>query len=104
MLTKNQILTALSPDWWMASTANNWQTVFYSTVITFDAGGTTGCTYTSSAPFQTNGLNAGIDAATDQIDSFIQNLRLEAAQRLFDMHASAITGHEVLENVYNATA
>lgn len=104
MLTKGQVLAALNPAWWTASTANNWQTVFYSTVITFNAGGTTGCTYTSSAPFQTNGLNGGTDAATDQVDTFIQNLRLEAAQRLSDMHASAITGHEKLGSVYNATA
>lgn len=103
MLTKGQILTALDPAWWTASTANNWQTVFYSAVITFTSGGTTNCTYLSSAPFQTNGLNAGTDAAEGQVASFIQNLRLEAAQRLSDLHASAITGHEETASVYNAT-
>jgi hypothetical protein len=57
----------------------------------------------SSAPFQTNGLNAGTDAAVGQTDNFINNLRLEAAQRLFDMHASEITGHEELDNAYSAS-
>jgi hypothetical protein len=101
---KEAIYTALDADWWTASTPNNWQTVFYSAVITFNAGGTTGCSYLSSAPFQTYGLNSGTDAAEGQLDNFINNLRLEAAQRLYDMHASAITGHEELDNAYNATA
>jgi hypothetical protein len=102
-MTKQEIYDALNPDWWLASTANNWQTVYYSVVVDFTAGHTTGCTYLSSAPFQTGGLNAGTGPATSQISAFINDLRLEAAQRLFDLHCSAITGHEELNNVYSAS-
>jgi hypothetical protein len=102
-LDKNEIYAALDPAWWLASTPNNWQTVFYSAVIKFTSGATTDCTYLSSAPFQTYGLNAGVSPAAGDVGTFINELRLEAAQRLFDLHCSAITGHEELANVYGAS-
>lgn len=102
-MDKGAIYAALDPSWWVASTPNNWQTVFYSAVVKFTSGATTDCTYLSSAPFQTGGLNAGTDAAVDQIDTFINDLRLEAAQRLSDMNCKAITGHEESNHVFGAT-
>jgi hypothetical protein len=103
-MTKEQIFDALSPSWWIASTPNSWSTVFYSTIIEFTAGATTWATYLSSAPFQTFGLNAGISPASGDVTDFINALRTEAAQRLFDMHCSAVTGHTEMSSVFNATA
>lgn len=102
-LEKNQIYEALSPSWWISQT-NAFNTEFVSTEILFDTAGTTDCIYTSSAPVQTGGLNAGTDAPGTQLDTTIDILRLEAAQRLYDMHATAITGHQALGSVFNATA
>lgn len=101
-MTKEAIYNALNPDWWVLSPANSWNTEFISTVINFDTSGTTGCSYTSSAPYQTNGLNAGTSQFINYLSEQIDSLRLEAAQRLYDMHATQITGHTSLEYVYGA--
>lgn len=102
-LDKQTIYDAIDPAWWQSAT-NTWNTEFVSTEILYDTAALTGCIYTSSAPVQTNGLNAGTDAPSTQLEDCINILRLEAAQRLYDMHATAITGHQPLGMVYNATS
>jgi len=102
-MTKDAIYAALDPTWWVDQT-NTFNTDFYSTEILFSAEGISGYTYISSAPYQTNGLNSGMDAPTAQQSNFINNLRLEASQRLFDLHCTEINGHQNLMSVYNATS
>ncbi len=101
-MTKEEIYNALLPSWWI-SQESAWGTLFISTVIVFNTDGITGCEFTSSAPYQTNGLNAGTGAYTDDLTDFVNQLRTETAQRLFDEHAIAITGHKDLTSVFNAT-
>jgi hypothetical protein len=103
MVEKGNIYAALDPSWWTQQTSA-WNTVFVSTSILFDTAGTTGCVYVSSAPIQTGGLSAGTDAPNTQLDTTIDILRLEASQRLYDMHATNITGHADLQAVFGATA
>lgn len=98
-MTKEQIYQALNPNWWILQTSG-FNTEFYSTEIVFNTQDLEDCTYTSSAPFQTNGLNAGESGIVAQ--TLIDDLRTEAAQRLFDMHATQITGFQPLGMVYNA--
>lgn len=102
-MDKTQIYDALDPAWWIGQT-NTFNTGFVSAEVLFDTAGTTGCIYTSSAPVQTGGLSAGTDAPGTQLDTTIDILRLEAAQRLYDMHCEAITGHQALGSVFNATS
>lgn len=103
LLDKQAIYTALDPAWWQQLTSS-WNTTFVSTQINFDTSGTPNCIYISSAPIQTDGLSAGTDAPRTELATCIDILRLEAAQRLYDMHATAIIGHQNLGSVYNATA
>lgn len=103
-LEKQVIYDALDPAWWVQQT-NGWQTTFLSTQILFDTEGTKDCVYVSSAPIQTGGLNSSpVDAPNTQLDTTTDLLRHEAAQRLYDMHTTAITGHENLTAVYSATS
>jgi hypothetical protein len=103
-MDKTAIYEALDPAWWVHQT-NGFNTEFVSTEILFDTAGITGCVYTSSAPVQTNGLNSSpVDAPSSQLDTTIDVLRHEAAQRLFDMHCEAITGHQRLGSVFNGTS
>lgn len=101
-MTKEEIYNALNPSWWI-SQLSPWGTLFMSAVIVFNTNGITGCTFTSSAPYQTNGLNAGTGPSTDDLTDFVNNLRTEVAQRLFDEHCIAITGNQSLGEVFNAT-
>lgn len=84
-------------------------------------------TYISSAPYISGGLNE--DAITSTYDpntgfwthstenvdqrtvsspntltTLVNGLMNEAAQRLFDMHATSIVGNKTLNNVFGATA
>lgn len=102
-LTPGQIYSQLDPSWWTLSVQNNWDTEFYATTITFNTDALTNCTYDSSAPFQTNGLNAGTDAAVGQVSTFVDHLMQEASQRLAEMGAITITGHSTPKYVFGAT-
>jgi hypothetical protein len=102
-MNAGQILSELSPSWWVQQNSL-WNTTFLSTVILFNTEALTGCTYTSSAPIQSFGLNTAPSAPVDQLDTFTEHLMQEAAQRLADMGCVEVTGHEDLAYVYNATA
>lgn len=102
-MDKTAIYQALDPSWWVKQ-QNTWNTEFVSTEIIYNTAALTGCVYTSSAPIQTNGLNAGTDAPSTELADYVNILRLEAAQRLFDSHAVAITGHQRLGSVFNSTS
>lgn len=104
VMNPEQIYSAISPSWFTLSTPNNWNTSFYSTVIIFDTQAITGCEYTISSPYQTGGLNSGINAPTTQTDTFIDNLRYQAANRLHTMHTTNVTGYKNLDYVYNSQA
>lgn len=101
-MTKEEIYNALNPAWWI-SQQSAWGTEFMSTEINFENEGGIACSYVSSAPFQTNGLNAGTGAYTNDLTDFVNGLRTEASQRLFDMHCSAIISNDNLKAVFNAT-
>lgn len=80
---------------------NNWDTEYVSATILFDTADLSNCVYNSSAPYQTNGLNAGTSQWEGYLSELIDGLRNEAAQRLFDMHATAIIGPQTItEQVY----
>lgn len=102
-MNKQDIYNALDPSWWIIQ-GSPWSTNYVSTVIIFDTEAIANCEYTSSAPYQTNGLNAGTGPSTNDLTDFINQLRTEAAQRLFDEHCIAVTGHKDLGYVYGATA
>lgn len=101
-MDKETIYESLNPDWWtpLGSTG---RTQFYSTKILFSNGVLNNLTYISSGAYTTGGLNSGITAPSTQFDNFINSLRLEAAQRLFDMHCTAIIDHGELTSVFGAT-
>ena len=101
-MTKEEIYNALDPSWWISQTSP-WETEFMSTTIIFNTSGITGCELVSSAPYQTNGLNAGVGPSTNDLTDFVNNLRTEAAQRLFDERCIAVTGHKDLDYVYSAS-
>ena len=94
------IYNALNPDWWILQ-PSLWNTDYYSTQIDFETAGGTH-SYISSAPYQT--LNSGTAAPTTQLNSFIDSLRTEAAQRLYDMHCTSVTGAQALTYVFGAQA
>jgi hypothetical protein len=103
-MDKTAIYNALDPAWWVQQT-NGWNTTFVSTQIIYSTAALTGCTYISSCPIQTSGLNSGsVDAPASELATTVDILRLEAAQRLYDMHTTDITGHQNLGSVYGATA
>ena len=102
-MDKQAIYDALNPDWWTQRT-NTWNTTFVSTIITYQTAALPECFYVSSAPIQTGGLSAGTDAPTTDLETFVDVLRHEAAQRLYDLHCAAVTGHTSLSGVFNATA
>lgn len=102
-MTKEDIYASLDPSWWLEQ-PSLWNTTYLSTVILFDTGAIQNCEYTSSAPIQTSGLNAGSDAPASQLAATTQDLMNEATQRLFDMHCTAVVGHKTLEYVYNAAS
>lgn len=102
-MSKEEIYEALQSSWWLQQ-PSLWNTAYLSTVILFDTEAITNCEYVSSAPIQTSGLNSGPDAPQSELNATIDNLREKAAQQLFDMHCTSVTGHKDLEYVYNATS
>jgi hypothetical protein len=98
------ILAQLNSSWWVQQPSLGGAT-YLSTVIVFNTEAITGCTYLSSAPISIlNPTRTSTTAAEGDIATFTNNLMQEAAQRLYDMHATAITGHQEPEYVYNAQA
>jgi hypothetical protein len=91
-MDKQAIYNALNPDWWTISLPNEWRTEYMNATILFNTEGITGCTYVSSAPYQTLGLNAGTSPFEGYEEEFRDALRTEAAQRLFDMHCKQLVG------------
>lgn len=100
-MDEQQIYEALDPSWWLKS-PSLWSTDFYSTVVVFNTPALSNCTYTSSAPSQTNGLNAGQSGISPS--ALVDSLRRMAARRLFDSQATAVVGHSNLVIPFNATA
>lgn len=102
-MNAGQILSELSPSWWVQQNSL-WNTEYLSTVILYNTQALTGCTYTSSAPIQSFGLNVAPSAPVDQLSTFVEHLMEEAATRLAAMGCVEVTGHENLEYVYGATS
>ena len=123
IMDKQEIYNALNPDWWTVSVPNNWQTSFVSTNITFTNSSGIHMTYTSSAPYITYGLNASgntttydsttgymtpsnaalnerTDNGVNTLETLVTELRTQASQRLYDMHATSIIGSEPLTSLY----
>jgi hypothetical protein len=103
VMDKQAIYNALDPSKWLESNSL-WDTAFVACIITFDTAGVDGCTYLSSAPIQNLGLYGGTSAQIEELPAFIDGLRLQAAQRLFDLHATAIIGQSAPGSVFDATA
>jgi hypothetical protein len=103
-LDVQHILAELSPEWWVQQ-PSLWGSTFLSTIILFNTEALTGCTYLSSAPISIlNPVGTSTTAAEGELSTFTNNLMLEAANRLYELHATAITGHQAPEYVYNAQA
>ena len=101
-MNQEDIYNALDPSWWTLQTSL-WNTEYYSCVITFDTAALTGCTYVSSAPYQTNGLNAGTGPYVGYESDLINELRTQASYMLANRAVTSITGHTNLSSVYGAT-
>lgn len=99
IMTKKQILAALQESWWTLSIPNLWCTEFVSASILFNTLGLNDCVYFSSAPYQTNGLNSGVDNWNGYLTELIESLMIEASQRLEDMHCTEIVGPQVNNRV-----
>ena len=98
-----QILEQLDASWWQQQ-PSLWGTTFLSTIIIFNTSALTGCTYLSSAPVSIlNPLRESQTAQEGSLSTFTNQLMLEAANRLYAMHATAITGHQAPASVFNAT-
>jgi len=96
-MTKEQIFQALNPSWWIVQ-PNLWQTDYLSTQILFNTlGGEQ--VYTSSAPYI---VVTGEGGATTTPTDMTHTLRVAAAQRLYDMHCTSVTGNQALAYVYGA--
>lgn len=100
-MTQGEIYTALNPDWWVSQTSP-WNTEFMSTIINYtDNNGNAG-EYVSSAPYQTNGLNAGVGAYTNDLTDFVNNLRLAASYYLASRNVSSIKAPSTTPYVFGA--
>ena len=98
------ILAQLNSSWWVQQPSLGGAT-YLSTVIVFNTEAITGCTYLSSAPISIlNPTGASTTAAEGELSTFTNNLMLEAANRLYDLHATAITGHQEPAYVYSPQA
>lgn len=100
-MDKQAIYNALNPDWWVIQTSN-FGTQFISTEINFTNESGNTFSYVSSAPYQTNGLNAGSGPFSGDLSGLIDQLRVEASQRLYDQHCTSIIGNTNLSSVYGA--
>ena len=124
-MNKQEILSALNPDWWTVSMPNNWQTSFVSANITFTNSSGIEMTYTSSAPYITDGLNASgstttydantgvmtpssapINERTDNgintLSTLVSELMTQTSQRLYDMHCTSVVGSTPLTSQFDA--
>lgn len=97
------ILASLDKSQWIQQPSLTGD-IFLSTVIVFDTEALTGCIYVSSAPISiTNPLRDSETAQESNLAAFTTNLVMMAARRLYDMHATNITGYETLKYVGNPT-
>jgi len=102
-MDQQHILAELDPAWWVQQ-PTAWGSTFLSTVILFNTGALTSCSYLSSAEIAiANPTSSSNLAPTNQLAEYTDLLRQAAARRLFDLHATAITGHQNINEVYNAT-
>lgn len=98
LMNKQQILNALSPDWWSTSLASDWRSQYAGVQINFLNTGGNEMTYLSSAPYQSNGINSA--PSNIDLSVLIEDLMQDCAQTLENQHCAQVLGYTPLTKVY----
>ncbi len=100
-MNKQQILESLNPDWWDEIT-DPWYNNQVATQINFTNTNGVELTYLSNAPYQSNGMWA--QPSGINVDLLINQLMVQAAQELENLHCASVIGYTKVKHVYGGQA